>query len=63
MQFSNRDNDLCSIELDDIFTKSLLLLEDLVKLTTVDERHDKVEARLRLEHPLHAAQERVIGFK
>jgi len=44
VQFSNGNNDLSGIELDNIFTKSFLLLEDLVKLTTIDEWHDKVEA-------------------
>lgn len=42
MELADGDDDLRSIELDDILAEALLLLEYLVELATVDEWHDKV---------------------
>lgn len=53
--------DLERIELDHGLWQTLLSLENLVQLTATDERHDKVESRLRLEQVLHPNEEGVIA--
>ena len=63
MQFSNADNDLRRIKLDHSFREPLLLLENLVELTSVNKWHHKVETSVRLEHVLHAAQEWMVRLK
>ena len=51
------------VELDNFFRESFLLLEDLVKLATINEWHYEVKTCIGLEHVLHAAQELVVSFK
>ena len=63
MKLSNTNDDLCSIEFDYVFAESLLLLEDFVKLSSIDEWHDKVESCFGLEQIFHSAQEGMICFK
>ena len=43
MEFSDRNDNLSSIELNHIFRESFLLLEDLIELSSVDEWHDKIK--------------------
>ncbi len=49
MQLPDCDDDLCSVKLYNIFRETLVLLKDLVQFPAIDERHNKVETRLRLE--------------
>lgn len=60
VKLSNGNNYLCCVELDHCLVEALLLLEDFVKLATIDKRHDEVETSLRLEEPFHTAEEWVI---
>jgi len=61
VQVANGHADLHRVELDYLLWQSLAGLEDLVELTTTDERHDEVESSGRLEEILHPAQEGVIA--
>ena len=63
VQLSDANDDLCGIKLNNILIKSLLLLENLVQLTAINERHDEVETGVRLEQVLHTAEEGVISLK
>ena len=51
------------IELDNIFGESLLFLENLVELSTVDEGHHEVKAGVRLKKILHTAKEGMVSLK
>ena len=44
VEFSDSQCNLYSVELDNVLGKALLFLENLVQLTTTDERHYKVES-------------------
>jgi hypothetical protein len=46
VQLTNGDDNLSGIELDLGLRESLVLLKDLVQLSTIDEWHDKVQSRL-----------------
>ena len=63
MKFSNRNNNLSRVELDDALIESFVLLEYFVKLSPVDEGHHEVEACVGLKKVLHSAKERVICLK
>ena len=63
VEFSNTDNDLSCVKLCDLFVKSFVLFEDLVKLSTIDEWHNIKEAQLRLKEVLHSTEEWVIRLK
>ena len=53
MQSTKSVYDLSSDELYNTLGKSFILFEDLVKLSSVNERHDKVEPQISLENPFH----------
>lgn len=63
MQLANCNDDLSSVKLDSRLIEALLLLEDFVKFSAVDKRHNEVEAGLRLEQIVHTTEERVISLK
>ena len=63
VQLTNGDDNLSSIELDLGLRESLVLLKDLVQLSSIDEWHDKVQSRLRLEKIIHTAQEWMVSLK
>ena len=63
VQLSDANDDLCGVKFNNILIKSLLLLENLVQLTAINERHDEVETGIRLEQVLHTAEEGVISLK
>jgi len=46
VQFTNSNDDLSTVKLDDVFSKSLVFLKDLVELATIDKRHDKIKASI-----------------
>lgn len=49
VKVSNGHCDLGSVELDNLFSESLLFLEHLIKFTSLDEGHDEIETELGLE--------------
>jgi len=61
MKVPNSQNDLGSVELDDVLWESLLALEHLVQLSSSNEGHDEVQAELRLEEVVHSHQEWVVA--
>ena len=63
MQLSDSDHYLCDVELDDWLMEVSMISEDLIELTTFNERHHEVKPLICLEEVLHAAEEGVMGFK
>ena len=63
MKVPDSENNLSSVELDNVLRESLLTLEDLVQLSSSNEGHYKVQAELRLEEVVHAHQEWVVAAK
>jgi len=63
VELSNGEGNLSTIEFHSRFTESLLALEYLVQLSTLDERHNKVKSELRLEEEFHADKERMVCSK
>ena len=49
-------NDLNSVEYDGLFRELSLLQMELVKLSSLNKRHDKVKNILSLEDPVHLNQ-------
>lgn len=49
VEVPNRHDDLCGVEFDNIFAQSLLILEDLIELTSFDEGHHEVKPSRGLE--------------
>lgn len=63
MQVADRHHYLESVELHNLLAQSLACLEDLVKLSSSNERHHKVETGRRLEQVLHADKEWMLTAK
>jgi len=54
VELTNSKSDLDRIKFDELFGKSFLFLENLIQLTSADERHDEIKAGLGLEQVVHA---------
>jgi hypothetical protein len=63
VEITYRHGYLSSVKLDNLLSKSLLFLKHLIKFTSFDERHDKVETELGLEQVVHTYEEWVIAGK
>jgi len=63
VELSNGEGNLSAVEFHSRFTESLLALEYLVQLSTLDEGHDKVKSELRLEEEFHSDKERMVCSK
>lgn len=63
MQVPNSHADLGRVELNHIFTESLLRLKYFVELSSLDEGHDKVESLRGLKQVVHADKEGVVTTK
>ena len=61
MKVADGQDNLGSVELDNVLWESLLALEHLVQLSSSNEGHDEVQAELRLEEVVHAHQEWVVA--
>lgn len=63
VKVSNGHGDLSSVELDNLFSESLLFLEHLIKFTPLHEGHNEIETELGLEQVVHSNKERMITRK
>lgn len=60
VKVSNSHGDLSGVELDNLFSESLLLLENFIEFTSFYEGHDEIESELGLEQVIHSYEERMI---
>ena len=63
VEITYRHGYLSSVKLDNLLSESLLFLKHLIKFSSFDKRHDKVETKLGLEQVVHAYEEWVIAGK
>ena len=61
MQLTDGKDNLSCIEFENILWESTLFLEDFIELTSVDERHYKVQSDLTLEKVVHSGKEWMIS--
>ena len=63
VQMTDCNNELSGIELSRILCKPLVSAQDSVHLASLNKRHYKVEAQIRLEEVFHAAKKWMIKLK
>ena len=63
MKLAKRQNYLKDVELDQIFLEILVLTEQLVKLGTLQKRHDEEQVKVCLERVIHRADEWMSDLK
>ena len=60
MELAQTYDYLSDVELDVGLRELLLLIQQLVQVTSINVRHDEVQTNISLEEVLHPAQERVL---
>ena len=63
MEISDTNDQLGGQEFSLLFCEAFVSFENLVELATIDERHDEVQAKLRLKDVINPTEEGMVGLQ